>query len=105
MTYEHLLQGRVPLEVPDPGLLLEWQHVLGRLVHQARHAAPRRQFPQHQAARVHVDSEEGVAREVDGTLEHLRRHVAAGANLKQLLGIGHALLESQSRHPDVQSFL
>jgi hypothetical protein len=44
-------------------------------------AATRRHLPEHQAAGVHVDAEEGVAREVNGALQHLGSHVAPGPNL------------------------
>ena len=75
-SHLHLLQGR------PTALILEGQHVLSRLVDQPGHAASRAQFPQHQAARVHVDAEEGVAVESNGALEYLWRHVAASAHLK-----------------------
>ena len=45
--------------------------------------AARGELPEEEAARVHVDAEERVAREVDRPLEHLGGHVAARAHLKR----------------------
>ena len=50
-------------------------------------SAPRRNLPEHQAARVHVDAEEGVAGEIDGSLEHLGGHISSGAHLQYLRDI------------------
>ena len=61
------------------GLGLEGQLVVCRGLEEA---AAGGDLPEDEAARVHVDAEEGVAVESDGALEYLWRHVAASAHLK-----------------------
>lgn len=57
--------------------------------------APRHQLPNHQAARVHIDPQERVARKIDRSLQHLRRHVAPGAHLTVRIAARLARLEYQ----------
>ena len=44
--------------------------------------APSRQLPEDEAEGVHVDTQEGVALEVDGALQDLRSHVAPRPHLQ-----------------------
>jgi len=65
-------------------------------------SAPRRNLPEHQAARVHVDAEEGVAGEIDGSLQHLGGHITSGAHLP--VGVTNDFvgfeLEGETKVPD-----
>ena len=48
--------------------------------------APRRELPEHEAESVHVDTQEGVALEVDGALQDFWSHVAPRSHLQRRKG-------------------
>ena len=48
--------------------------------------APRRELPEHEAEGVHVDTQEGVALEVDGALQDFWSHVAPRSHLQRWKG-------------------
>lgn len=43
--------------------------------------APRHQLPQYEATCVDIDAKKSVTSEVDGALQHLRRHIPSSAHL------------------------